>query len=286
MTELHVGRGTTRGALSVFPVWGEYVRVGRCTSRLASVRLGENVEGPKVGSVLVTNLGDRPVVMFEGQVLEGGWQNRMLGGSVVVPALDELPVDVVCVEQGRWGGGRVHRMRGRRASARVRGGLRSAGDRQGEVWSRVAAYEDRYGPNATGSFCEHADRAYGDVARMVEGQRPLPGQVGVVIGIGGQPVVAEVFASGWLLAGQFRSIVAAAAMDAVGAAAVETPSRRVRRFLDRAAGVGLGVGARAGLGVWRRGASDFVDVSALEWQGRPVHRVLLNRRHELNGVAV
>ena len=285
MEQLHVGSGTTRGALTVFPVWGEYARVGRCTSRLTRVRLGERVDGPAVGSLLVTNLGDQPVLMFEGQVLEGGWQNRMLARSVVVPAQDELAIEVVCVEQGRWGGSRVHRVRNRRASARVRAGLRSTGDRQGEVWRRVSTYDARYGRNETASFSEHADRAYGDVAGMVEGLRPLPGQLGVVIGIGGQPVFAETFDSAWTLAAHFRSILTAAALDAVSVPAAATPSRRARRFLDQAARVVREPVAPAGLGVSLRGHSPQVDVSALAWKGREVHRVLTNPRHELTGAA-
>src|SRR5262245_15018918 len=116
MQRLHVGSGTTRGALTVFPVWSEYAGSRGYTTRLDSARLGERSDNPTVGSLTATNLGEKPVLLLEGQVLEGGWQNRMLTRSVLVPTGAELDLDVVCVEQGRWGGGRLLAARSRRAS--------------------------------------------------------------------------------------------------------------------------------------------------------------------------
>lgn len=281
LTQLHVGRGTTRGALTVFPIWSETAAPARYSTRTDVVRVAERTEGPQVGSLMVTNPTPVPVLLLEGQLLEGGWQHRMVARSVLLGAGDELPLDVVCVEQGRWTGGRTHAARGRRASSRVRSGLRSANP-QGEVWSRVGEYEARYGANATASYVAHSDRAARDVARMTEGLRPFPGQVGIVVGIAGQPVAAEVFGSPRTLAEQFAAIVAAAAMDALGRPPVETPSRRARRFVDRAARVTTVPEARAGLAVNARGRDQYADVSALVWDEQEIHALLTNPRHELN----
>lgn len=285
MQQLHVGSGTTRGALTVFPIWGEYVGARGYTTRIEQARLGEQVGGPSVGALTVTNLGDMPVLMLEGLVLEGGWQNRMLARSVLVGSGADLDVEVICVEQGRWGGGRLHSGRNRRASNRVRSGLRSP-DRQGEVWRRVQEYDARYGANETASFTEHADRAGQDVSRMVEGLRPLAGQVGVVIALAGQPVGAEVFDSHTTLRREFDSIIRAAAMDAVGLPELVTPSRRARRFVDRAARVRQAAVAPAGLGRSMKGGDQYAEVSALLWNDREVHLVLTNPRHQLNLVGV
>ena len=85
-------------------------------------------------------------------------QHRMVAQSMLLAPAARVPLDVVCVEQGRWHGVGGHAARGRRASARVRSGLRTD-DRQGEVWRRVAGYEDSFGPSATSSYVDHADRA-------------------------------------------------------------------------------------------------------------------------------
>lgn len=281
LSRLHVGRGITRGALTVFPIWSEVATPARFSTRTEAVRVAECAEGPQVGSLVVTNAGKVPVLLLEGQLLEGGWQHRMVARSVLLNAGQELPLEVVCVEQGRWNGGRTHAARGRRASSRVRSGLRGPNP-QVEVWSRVAEYDARYGVNATRSFVAHSDRAAGDVARMTAGLRPFPGQIGVVMAIAGQPVAAEIFASPRALAEQFASIVASAAMDAVGQPPIETPSRRARRFIDRAARVNTVAEARAGLAVSTRGRDQYADVSCLVWDDADVYALLSNPRHQLN----
>ena len=119
----------------------------------------------------------------------------------------------------------------------------------------------------------------------VRGMRPFPGQIGIVIAISGHPVSAELFDSPLTLAEQYQSIVAAAAMDAVGRPAEVTPSRRVRRFIDRATNVQLRRNASAGAGITFVGNTEDASISLLRWQGRDVHTSLLNPRHELVGAA-
>lgn len=282
MQQSHVGGGTTRGSLTVFPVWGEYAGPRGYSVDPEAAQLAERLDGPSVSSLVATNIGDRPVLMLEGQVLEGGWQNRLLGRSLLVAAGSQLDLEVVCVEAGRWGGGRDHIWNERRASLRVRGGLDTGGDRQHEVWRRVAEYDARYGANETSSSAVHADRACHDVRRLVDGLRPLPGQADVVVGIAGQPVMAEVFDSPVTLAPQFRSIVKAAALDALGQEELATPSRRARRFVDRAGQVTCRPVAPAGLGTTVVGVDGYATVSSLAWRRRDVHLVASNPRHALN----
>lgn len=288
MNQLHVGAGTTRGALTVFPVWTDHTGPRGYDIKRDALRIDERPGGAAVPTLHVTNTGRLPVALFEGQVLEGGWQNRMLARSVIVPAEGELKVEVVCVEAGRWGGGDAHALRDRRASNRVRSGLRQVAadrDAQGEVWTRIAEYDARFGPTATSSYVEQAARADAEVKRMTAGLRPLAGQAGVIIAIAGQPVVLEVFDSPWTYKAHHASILAAAAMDALGQPAVETPSRRARRFVDRIARVRRGNVARAGLGITRAGRDQYADVTELAFNRRVVHLVATSPRHEIAKVA-
>lgn len=280
MQKVHVGRRTTRGAFAVFPVWGEVDIERGYGTTIATAHVSEKAT-PEVATLMVTNTGNRPLLLLEGQVLEGGWQNRMVARSVVVASNDQLAVDVVCVEAGRWNGRHWYADSRRRAATRVQAGLRAGGDQQNEVWRRVAEYETRYGANATSSFSGHADSAVDDVTPLVRGLRPFPGQIGIVIAISGYPLSAEFFDSPQTLAEQYPSILAAAAMDAVGRPAEATPSRRVRRFLDRATDVQLHPTAAAGAGTTFGGNTEDASISLLRWQGRDVHTSLLNPRHEL-----
>jgi hypothetical protein len=281
MNQLHVGRGTSRGALTVFPIWAETAYPVSYSMDHSLARIGERPQGPEVGSLTVANTGPVPLLLLEGELLEGGLQHRMVAGSTLLAAGGEIPIDVVCVEQGRWGGGEGgHTARGRRASVRVRAGLRE-GDRQGEVWRRVAGYEGRLGANPTRSYVEHTLRADALVRHLTKGLHPFPGQVGVLIGLAGQPLTAEIFDTPRMLSGQFDEIVAAAAMDALGLPPIETPGRGARRFLYRSELVELHLDGRSGIAERVQGRSEYVDVTGLRWDGRDLHTLLTNPRHEL-----
>jgi hypothetical protein len=282
---LQVGRSTTRGALTLFPVMGEFRGDRGYTTAIDRAALSELVEGPQVETLTVTNQGSEPLLMLEGVLLEGGWQNRMLARSVLVAGGGRLDVEVVCVEAGRWRGRRTQKSRSRRASTRVRAGLNSGESRQHEVWQRVRQYEGRYGPSVTSSFVDHAERAAGEVAALIAGLRHRPGQVGVAIGIGGSPVSAEIFDSPQTLAEQFASIVGAAAMDAVGQPQVATPASRAQEFVDRALRLRRHFAGEAGDGITLRGEDDDVEVSVLGWHDREVHLVATSRRHALTAAA-
>ena len=279
MHQFHVGRGTTRGALTVFPIWAEVAYPVSYTMNHSLARIGERPDGPNVGSLTVSNAADIPLLLLEGQLLEGGMQHRMVAQSTLFAAHSELPLDVVCVEQGRWHGAGGHAARGRRASARVRFGLRGD-DRQHEVWRRVAGYDARLGANATSSYVEHADRAEARVRDLVRGLRPFPGQMGVLIGLAGQPLTAEIFDSPRMLAHEYDGIIQAAAIDAIGLPPFETPGRRARRFMDRAAQVTPHAVGAAGIADAVLGRTEYVDFSGLRWDGRELYTLLTNPRHE------
>jgi hypothetical protein len=282
MPKLHVGSGRTNGALSLFPVWGEEAFEHDYSTALAGAHVNEKTS-PQISTLVVTNPGPLPLLLAEGQVLSGGRQDRMAARSVLVGPRSELPVDVVCVEEHRWDGNGYHVDSGRRASPRVRAGLYTNGDLQGEVWKRVSAYDNHFGANATASFTEHAKRAADAATALAQGlpMRPFPGQIGMVIAISGQPVSAELFDSPQTLAEHYKSIIQAAAMDAIGRPAQITPSRRARRFVDKASAVQLRRKGWAGVGVSFQGANQDAQIRALRYMGRGVHWSLSNPRYEL-----
>ena len=284
MDRLHVGRGTTRGALTVFPIWGEHDAPRGYTVDSSSVLLSEVADGPSVNTLVAVNGGDRPVLLLEGLLLEGGWQNRMLTRSVLVPSRTSVDLEVACVEAGRWHGLDRHSTDGRRASMRVRNVDRSApnGAAQQEVWRRIAEYDTQFGHNPTSSLAGHADRAAQFVDELVHTMKPLPGQVGVLVGIAGQPVMFEVFDSPRTLWGQFASIMLAAGLDALNQQPVSTPARRAIRFVDRASLVQAVPVAPAGAGTTVAGRSVYASVTALAWRRHLVHLSVANPRHPLN----
>ena len=281
MNELHVGRGTTRGGLTVFPVWSAESGVARYTTDIRHLDVTECEDGPQVPTLMLGNTGDRPLLVLEGQLFEGGWQHRMATRSVLVGVHQRVPVEVACVENGRWGGTVRQASRGRRATPFVRDAVRAAmtghGDVQGEVWSRVGAHT-RGTDNATGSLVRRLDAA---PPLETDAFRVLPGQCGVLVGTGGQPLLLEVFDSTRTLRAQFQAIIEAAALDATCAPPRATPTRRAHRFVERLEKVRLTQVDAAGLACTVAGRSDLVDAAGVRWGERDLHLRASYLRHPM-----
>ncbi|MGS0688118.1 ARPP-1 family domain-containing protein [Nakamurella sp. GG22] len=105
---LHVGRGTHREGLTVFPIWQEPTG-GRAVAIADDhlVRVGELAD-PAVPFLQVTVVVTTPVLVLDGDVLTGGLQDRVAIGSTLLAGGTTTVINVRCVEQERWSGGRVH----------------------------------------------------------------------------------------------------------------------------------------------------------------------------------
>jgi hypothetical protein len=59
--------------------------------------------GPQVNQLVLVNRGKRPLILLAGEVVSGGKQDRIIGKDRIVPVgAAPLPLDVFCVEHGRW----------------------------------------------------------------------------------------------------------------------------------------------------------------------------------------
>ena len=174
--------------------------------------------------------------------------------------------------------------------------------RQEEVWKRVSQYEAAFGSSPTASYVDHLDRfaapaqeslfdepgeadgLIGEIRRL----RPMPGQRGIIAAVGGQPVLAEVFASRSALAAHMHPILIGLLMDAAAAriAPEPTPSRRARRFAYRLDSVHpeLRSEVNAGAGEALRGQTMYALVHGVRLVGRWGHLTALNPRHPLLGL--
>lgn len=279
--DLHIGHGIQAGPLTVFPLWQGATDPGTTEITVTAdvLLVAEMPSGPQVGHLSVTNVGVVPALIPDGQLFDGGWQHRVACGSVLVPPGAGLGIDVACVERHRWDGSHVQRGTSRRAAPSVRDGARVS---QGEAWARVERHTAGR-PNPTASLVRRMDA--GDLT--VPALRPLPGQTGVVVGVAGQPLLAEVFASPQVLSEQLPWILEAAALDAALLPPSVTPSRRARRFVGRFSEVSWLPTATPGWGRATEGASEYVHARSLAWPGpqQAVHAYASNRHHPLLAVA-
>ncbi len=60
-------------------------------------------EGAQVNQLVLVYRGKRPLLLLAGELLSGGKQDRIIGKDRIVPVgAGPLPLDVFCVEHGRW----------------------------------------------------------------------------------------------------------------------------------------------------------------------------------------
>ena len=75
--ELHVGRGTQVGPLTVFPVWSSEPEVTSVSMGVgAQIEAVEREGSPVVCELIVKKTGSTTARLVEGELLEGGWQHR------------------------------------------------------------------------------------------------------------------------------------------------------------------------------------------------------------------
>lgn len=259
-----VGRPITRGGVSLFPIYihgGGGIDIG---ARPAGVQITEQGSA-EVPIITVTNSGQRPALLVEGETVTGGQQNRVLNVSVLVPGGATINVPVSCVEAGRWNGRsafergrtfaprRVRRVKNMTVSDSVKRGGTKYSD-QGAVWNSIDYELDRLNVQSpsramhASELLFEADNNLANAAQDLVGIGPLPGQCGIVLGHGKRIVAAEIFATPELLAANWEALVRAALLDAPDYIEGRPSVSRALRFVTRlgtargtrSPGVGLG----------------------------------------------
>ena len=102
--------------------------------------------GPQVNQLVLVNRGKRPLLLLAGEVVSGGKQDRIIGKDRIVPIGGApLPLDVFCVEHGRWTGASDQFSAGNlMVHPSVREKAAVAQD-QRQVWAAVRGEADRVG---------------------------------------------------------------------------------------------------------------------------------------------
>ncbi len=290
---MHVGRGTRYGNLTWFPIFTDSAVTDRSyvTNFDANlVKLAE-LDQASVGTVQIQNDTASKVILFEGTLLEGGWQHRALTRTVLVNANGVTDLPVVCVEQGRWGGTHVQRVGNRQAPAKVRSAMRGLAKNgskfnqafadQGRVWDEVSKYamaNDAH--NGTQSYVEMRDQLDAEMAKLdLEPVTPIYGQRGVIVAIDGYPVALELFDHPDTLAERLQGILDGFQVDAMAKPFRETPGQRARDFAMRIEQVGLA--ARIDEQHLRSEPDEIVASEALVEGDHLLHLATLNAKHEL-----
>ena len=95
--------------------------------------------GPSVNQLVLINRSKRPLILLAGELVSGGKQDRIIAKDrIVPPGAEPLPLNVFCVEHGRWSNGAQFNA----ASAIVHPSVREQAAvkrNQSDVWESVTA---------------------------------------------------------------------------------------------------------------------------------------------------
>ncbi len=294
LPQMHIGRGQRYGNLTWFPIWTSAPIAERDYVTAAAAGVVSVVEGsnPTVGFLQVQNSGNKPVLLLEGALLEGGWQHRALTRTMLVNANSTTEMPVVCVEAGRWGGVATQHLGKKSAPAGVRRAMRGmskgtngvvyqAAADQGAVWDSVRDFSARNNKQqATESLVGVKNELEAELAALkLELPKPVFGQRGVLIAIGGVPLAIEVFDHPDTLAERFETILDAYLPESLIKPFVECRSQIARDFVARIEK--LGVEPTGDDGRLRNKADKYVAAEAVLRGEELLHMSALNAAHEL-----
>ena len=274
---------------------------------------GGAVEVHEIGAGTVPSVTattkQQPVVIFAGDTITGGKQNRVINISVWLPAGKVTELPVTCLEHGRWDPGLAARFgAGRKADYTLRSMMsHQVGERrrrvqefaapgvpvaqsyaadQGEVWAEIGRREVRAGRHSGTAALHELWAAEEHDARPLAGAFPSPaGATALAVGVGGRLVALELFDHPGTLAASWSRLVESAVsahLDhkrAVAARVVPAPIHRfpdsgaLGRMVGRAVAAldGALYGPSVGEGVDLRLSGPKVAGSALVRDGRVVH---------------
>jgi ARG/rhodanese/phosphatase superfamily protein len=310
---LTLDEGLSTGDVTVSEQGGD----GMSRSRDGHPSASQYSTGASVNRLVLINRGKRPVLLLAGELVSGGKQDRIIAKDrIVAPGSDPLPLDVFCVEHGRWSSGSqfsaaktiVH------PSVREQAALRQ---NQNEVWASVRAgttapraaaapapriassdlaaametnaptqsYAKMYQESTVGAsvdtFVDEVQRRF---TRATSGEKgPAKGEhiVGVVVAYGGEVAWSDIFASSDLFQHYWTKLLRSYAVEALARPTLrEVASREdAREFLRRLNGTEK-IESEPNVYRWReitQGKLAQIELESLEPKTITLHRLLLHR---------
>ena len=269
--------------------------------------------GASVNQLVLLNRSKRPLLLLAGELVSGGKQDRVIGKDRIVPVgAPPLPLDVFCVEHGRWTGSSqfaaaltiVHPSVRERAAVdqkqtevwdAVRSGSTAAQPAAGpsprisrsELQTAIAsnahteAYEKIYQSSAVGvsidDFVAEVQRRFASATSGLKGERV----VGVVVAYGGEVAWSDIFASGDLFDHYWRKLLRSYAVEALARPTVRAVASRenASEFLRRLSGRET-METEPGVYRWSEiteGHLTEIELEALQPKQIKLHRLFLHR---------
>ena len=237
--EYHLEGPFTQGNLSVFLVHGTDKIKGQTFITLQEALVQKKVivrETREVNELSIENVSGEEVYVQSGDIVKGGQQDRMLVVDLILPPHSGIiPIAAFCVENGRWsrrGNEEVTTFTSSAnvvASREVKLAAKEKGS-QSEVWSQVAAAQDKLSANTGGSVRSassptsfqlalenksvqtSADSYVKALSGIIDGKSDV---IGYVFAINGKINSADIYASNALFRKLWPRLLQASAIEAV-----------------------------------------------------------------------
>ncbi len=232
--DVRVGEPMLCGGVTVFPLFAERspfpddtldyllaheaMAAGTCSVREVS-------EEGSVGTLLVDNASDRPVLFLEGEELCGAKQNRVLASSVLVAGGSRTRIPVCCVQRGKWTYSSRQFSPGsccpptlRFLLKQERRGVAVSGrfGRQDAVWREIRRKHRATGTRSEKENLSDALEAHRGEAEDLRRKLPYPeGASGIAVALGGRVVGIDLFDKPATLAKLWDRLVQGIALDAL-----------------------------------------------------------------------
>jgi hypothetical protein len=229
---LTLGEPDRSGALTVFPVLGrpgslEYLSFAEASAHGCVV---QELDPASVNDLLVSNPLGVPVLLYEGEEVQGAQQDRTVDLAVLVPAGARQRVAVSCVEAGRWDGSRrseafvpssqtaFPELRAAK-NRRMREALAASGEAradQAEVWRNVDAKAQLFEIDSDTSamrdiYASRAER----LEELEAGISRRDGQLGALAFVGDRPLVLDFVSRPDVFAALWQALLRGYCLDAL-----------------------------------------------------------------------
>jgi hypothetical protein len=241
----HVQAAITHENLQIFPVASAHypdtagflsLEAGLTSGAVIITEVGAAGPGTtvsdnaRVNGLAVINKSTKALILLGGEIVRGGKQDRVVGEDVLVAAGASIPLDVFCVESGRWAYRSRHFARSGDYMAKPSVRARAAFDKdQSAVWHEVQRARESVAARISSPALFQAvssTTSYGEVFDNQDVVKELDKTAGwdrfrdavlyafrdqracgCILAIAGHPAWAEVFASADLFAPYMAKLV-------------------------------------------------------------------------------
>lgn len=273
----------------------------------------QNYGGASVNQLVLVNHSKKPLLLLAGELVSGGKQDRIIGKDRIVPVgVEPLPLDVFCVEHGRWSAGSQFTA----AKTIVHPSVReqaAVNQRQDDVWASVTAgttaraavtapapavsretlaetvqvdaptqsyakiYGSQHVSTSVDAMVDEVQRRFRHETAGLKGEHV----VGVVIAYGGEVAWSDIFASGELFDQYWTKLLRSYAVEAVARPALREKAsvQDAQEFLQRLKGREQ-TESEPGVYVWREindGRLSQIELESLQPKVMTLHRLVVRK---------